>query len=70
VVFSDIMESGEVLDLANLRVKSPARTARVVPLLDASEWRTRRSRCAQVAQKKSFVPAIVNSMLLLAGVHP
>jgi hypothetical protein len=32
VVFSNIMESGEVLDLANLRVKSPARTARVVPL--------------------------------------
>jgi hypothetical protein len=48
VLFSDITESGEVLDLGELRVKSPARTARLIPL---SEWRTRRSRYAQVTQK-------------------
>jgi len=44
------MESGEVLDLGETR-QVVARTARVIPLWDASEWRKRRRRCAQVDQK-------------------
>jgi hypothetical protein len=54
VVFSDIMESGEVLDLANLRIKSPAR-----------EWFRfetpasggRGAAGAHSRSKNSFVPA-------------